>query len=52
MAAEQAQVRIYLSGDDSAKSWEYPQQVAKSLKWDKKQLVLRRLDRSNADSTP
>jgi len=52
MAAEQAQVRIYLSGDDTAETWEYPQQVAKSLKWDKKQLILRRLDGSTADSTP
>ena len=52
MAAEQAQVRIYLGGDDTAESWQYPQQVAKSLKWGKKQLVLRRLDDSTTDSTP
>ncbi len=38
LAAENTQVRIY---QDAAGGWEYPQQVAKALNWDAKQLQIR-----------
>ena len=38
LAAENTQVRIY---QDAAGNWEYPQQVAKNLNWDAKQLQVR-----------
>ncbi|MCH7687936.1 MAG: hypothetical protein IH899_14860, partial [Planctomycetes bacterium] len=39
MAAERSQVRIY---QDNTKGWDYPQQVAKTLGWDKKQFQVRK----------
>lgn len=39
MAAERSQVVIY---DDDQTGWEFPKQVAANLKWDKKQLQLRK----------
>ena len=38
MAADRAQVRIYETRDGG---WQYPQQVARALKWNKKQLAIR-----------
>lgn len=43
MAAERSQIRIY-SADGAG--WSYPQSVARSLDWDKKQIQLRKIPRT------
>ena len=46
MAADRAQVRIYETRDGE---WQYPQQVARALKWNKNQLAIRVLKAGAAD---
>ena len=49
MAAQRSRVRIYQSNTGG---WEYPQQVARALKWDAKQLVVRLLKPAAATQSP
>ena len=48
MAAERSQVRIY---QDDTKGWDYPQQVAKTLGWDKNQFQVRNVSKRNGNSS-
>jgi len=48
MAAERSKVRIY---QNDTKGWKYPQQVAKTLGWDKKQFQVRNLSKPNINSS-
>jgi dienelactone hydrolase len=43
MAAERSYVRIY---QDDTKGWDYPQQVAKTLGWEKKQFQIRNVSKN------
>lgn len=49
MAATHSQVRLY---QDEPTGWEYPQQVAKTLGWDEKQIQIRTPQKVPAEAAP